>query len=101
MRKRIKHINKVMDNPISHQKKVWKYLIKKGEKTVFGTEHQFYKINNYAAFKKQIPIREYAEISDYIIKMRQGERNILWPGYVNKFAKSSGCLLYTSPSPRD
>ena len=90
MRKRIKNIKKFVDNPIQVQKSVFNYLIKKGIKTKFGEDHQFNKITNYITFKNQIPIRTYEDFDDYITKIRKGGEDILWPGKINWFAKSSG-----------
>jgi hypothetical protein len=90
MRKRIKNIKKFVDNPIQVQKSVFNYLIKKGIKTKFGEDHQFNKITNYITFKNQIPIRTYEDFDHYITKIRKGGEDILWPGKINWFAKSSG-----------
>ncbi len=90
MRKRIKNIKKFVDNPIQVQESVFNYLIKKGIKTKFGEDHQFEKITNYITFKNQIPIRTYEDFDHYITKIRKGREDILWPGKINWFAKSSG-----------
>jgi hypothetical protein len=90
MLKRIKNINKFIENPIKYQTDVFKYLIKRGVKTKFGKEHYFNKITNYTSFKKEIPIRTYEDLEPYIKKIRRGEKDILWPGKVKWFAKSSG-----------
>ncbi len=90
MKKRIKSINQFIESPIKHQKNILKYLIKKGLETKFGEEHNFSNINNYNKFKNQIPIRDYEKLSPYIEKIRKGEADILWPGKVKLFAKSSG-----------
>ena len=90
MQKRIKNIEKFIKDPIGCQKSTFDYLIKNGLKTNFGNDHNLKKITNYNTFKNQIPVRSYEEIYHYIAKIRQGEKNILWPGTVNWFAKSSG-----------
>ena len=90
MQKRIKNINKSIENPINCQTDVFNYLIKKGLSTKFGKEHYFNKITDYSSFKNQIPIRSYEELEPYIAKARKGEKDVLWPGEVKWFAKSSG-----------
>ena len=90
IRKRIKKIKKCIENPIPYQKDVFKYLIKKGVKTKFGQDHFFNKITNYSSFKNQVPIRSYEELEKYIAEIRKGKKNVLWPGEVKWFAKSSG-----------
>jgi len=90
MKKRIRKINTFKDSPIETQNKVLNYLISKGKETLFGNEHNFNQISDYDSFKKEIPIRTYEEITHYIDRVRNGEENILWPGKIKWFAKSSG-----------
>ncbi|MDA0890487.1 MAG: GH3 auxin-responsive promoter family protein, partial [Bacteroidetes bacterium] len=47
-------------------------------------------ITDYTSFKNQIPVRTYEELEPYIAKARKGEKDVLWPGEVKWFAKSSG-----------
>ena len=94
--KRIKKINQFIENPIKYQKNIFNYLLKKGLKTKFGEEHYLRKINDYKAFKNQIPIRTYEEFEPYIQRIRKGEKNVLWPGEVKWFAKSSGTTNHKS-----
>jgi len=90
MKKRIRKINKFKDSPIETQNEVLNYLISKGKETLFGNEHNFNQISDYDSFKKEIPIRTYEEITHYVDRVRNGEENILWPGKIKWFAKSSG-----------
>ena len=90
LKKRIKNINKFITKPIEIQKEVFNYLIKNGIKTKFGDSHHFHKITNYESFKNQVPVRTYEELYPEIKKIRKGEKNILWPGKIKWFAKSSG-----------
>jgi len=90
LKKRINNINLVNKTPLKTQEKVFKYLIKKGENTLFGIDHFFNNINNYQDFIKQVPLRSYEDLFPYIEKIRLGEKNILWPGNTKLFAKSSG-----------
>ncbi len=90
MQKRIKNINKFINKPLECQIDIFSYLIKKGEKTTFGKDHNFKKITDYNSFKKEVPIRTYEELEPYIARIRNGEQDILWPGKVKRFAKSSG-----------
>lgn len=83
-------IRKNVQHPIEQQQKVFEYLIQQGRKTVFGVDHNFQEINNYEAFKQNVPLRNYDQISFYIQKIIQGEKNVLWPGYPQFIAKTSG-----------
>jgi hypothetical protein len=90
LKKRINHINRISENPIETQKKTLKYLINTSKNTEFGIEHSFNRISNYETFIKYIPIRDYEKLFKYIKKIREGGVNILWPGEIRNFAKSSG-----------
>ena len=90
MKKRINNIDEFCKNPIKIQQKVFDFLISKGKNTAFGKAHHFNAINDYVHFSKNIPIRTYEEFSVFIERARKGEKNVLWPGKIKWFAKSSG-----------
>ena len=77
-------------NPVKTQEKVFKNLLKKGKKTVFGQEHSFYNITNHSEFSNLVPIRDYEKIKSYVEKVRKGEPNVLWSGKPLYFSKTSG-----------
>lgn len=72
------------------QHKILQYLVKRGKDTEYGRKYLFSTINNYNDFAQNIPLNTYEELKGYIDRMRHGERNILWPGQVKWYAKSSG-----------
>ena len=90
MRKRNNSIYRWINNPTKYQQIVFENLIKKGKKTKFGKDHKFHDIKDISTFKNNIPLRAYEDIEPYIKKARNNEKNILWPGKVKFFAKSSG-----------
>jgi hypothetical protein len=77
-------------SPVVTQEKVFKNLLKKGEKTVFGQEHSFQNITNHSEFSSLVPIRDYEKIKEYINQIVDGKKNVLWPGKPIYFAKTSG-----------
>lgn len=77
-------------NQISTQKTLLFSLLKKAQQTDFGKEHDFASIKNYRDFTQKIPLRKYEQTEPYIALMLKGEENILWPGQVKNFSKSSG-----------
>lgn len=90
IKNRIKLIQKAIQNPIEQQEKTLQTHIKAGCNTVFGDEHGFKKITNYREYQNLIPVRDYEGFKKYIFRAQNKEKNILWPGRVNWFAKSSG-----------
>lgn len=72
------------------QHEILQYLVKRGKDTEYGRKYLFSTINNYNDFAQNIPLNTYEELKGYIDRMRHGERNILWPGQIKWYAKSSG-----------
>lgn len=64
-------------------------LIGKAKDTRFGKAHYFNKINNVKDFQKNVPVAHYVDFKKDIEDMLEGIPNILWPGKVKYFAKSS------------
>ncbi|MFV0522351.1 MAG: GH3 auxin-responsive promoter family protein [Mangrovibacterium sp.] len=88
--KRLVEIDLFKKHPVDAQREVMFDLLNTAQQTVFGKEHHFEKINNRSDFQKHIPIRSYEDFSPYIERLLKGEKNILWPGSIKWFAKSSG-----------
>ena len=72
------------------QDSMLKSLIQKAKRTEIGREFGFRTIRNAQDYARQVPVRNYDAIRDHIQRMMQGETNVLWPGLVTWFAKSSG-----------
>ena len=79
-----------MKHPHKVQKRKFEYLIGKAANTEWGQKYNYSSINKPEEFRKQVPISEYEDIEKYIIRMMDGAYNVLWPGFVNWYAKSSG-----------
>lgn len=76
--------------PHKTQEKVFRKLIKIGEKTAFGKDHHFDEIKTYDDFKKHVPISDYEGLKLYVDRVVAGEENVLWKGKPLYFAKTSG-----------
>ena len=90
IKNRIKLIQIAIENPIEFQNKILKSNIEFSKKTLFGEDHNFKNIKTYRDFQNSIPVRDYEDIKSYIILSQQKQKNILWPGRIKYFAKSSG-----------
>ncbi|MAO71547.1 MAG: hypothetical protein CMD02_03435 [Flavobacteriales bacterium] len=86
-------------NAIRYQSKVFNDLICRGKNTVFGKEHDFSSIKTYSDFKKRVPVRGYEELSKYIKRVIDGEKNVLWPKKPIYFCKTSGTTSGTKYIP--
>jgi hypothetical protein len=87
---KFKGIQAYMVNPHDTQRKWFEYLLEQGKGTAFGKDHGFTAISGYKEFARQVRIREYDELKGHIHQMMMGEANVLWPGKVKWFSKSSG-----------
>ncbi len=89
-RLRLWRIENWVSNPIDAQREVLQDLITAAQYTEFGRKYNFQKLFSIKEYKNNVPIHEYDDIKPYILKMMEGEENILWNMPVNWFAKSSG-----------
>jgi hypothetical protein len=72
------------------QRAVLARLLSKATDTEYGREHLFSATKTYDDFVRNVPINTYEELKGDIDRMRQGESDVLWPGRVKWYAKSSG-----------
>lgn len=72
------------------QRQVLSHLLQEAKDTEYGRNHLFGQAKDYEDFTKNIPVNTYEELKSDIDRMRHGESDILWPGRVKWYAKSSG-----------
>lgn len=71
------------------QDRIFRKLIQAAASTEWGNKYDYKHIGSYTDFQR-VPIQTYEDIKSYVDRMRHGEENILWPGKVIWYAKSSG-----------
>lgn len=72
------------------QRNALQRLVDRAAGTQWGEQHNYARIRSYEDFAKSQPVHTYEELKGYIDRMRQGEKDLLWPGVVKWYAKSSG-----------
>lgn len=87
---RAQKISDYANQPESIQLKVLKQLVDKSERTVWGKQYGYKSFDRYEDFASSVPVSDYEGLKDYIDRMRHGEKDVLWPGQVKWYAKSSG-----------
>ncbi len=87
---RQKSLEKHFTTPDELQQRVLEYLVSKAKNTEYGVNHHFGNIKGYEDFVANIPVNSYEELKGDIDRMRHGEKDVLWPGAVKWYAKSSG-----------
>jgi len=58
--------------------------------TEFGRAHGLGEVRSDEDFRRRVPIRSYADFEPYLVRMRRGERDVLWPGLIPYYGQSSG-----------
>ena len=76
--------------PLQVQEETLNKLLSEARFTEFGWKYGFKDIRNSRQFKERVPIQSYEALKPYIDRQLQGENDLLWPGEVKWFAKSSG-----------
>ena len=87
------------NNAVKVQQKTMLKLLNQAQNTIFGKDHSFSIIQNYADFKNHIPVRDYEGLRPYIEQIIDGKENILWPGKPLYFSKTSGTTSGTKYIP--
>ena len=72
------------------QRAVLEHLIHTAKDTEYGRQHAFANTKGYEDFVRHNPVNTYEELKVQIDRMRHGESDVLWPGKVKWYAKSSG-----------
>ena len=72
------------------QQRLLERLIVHGSETEFGLRYDFKNIHSSKSFSKKIPVQNYEYFEPFINRMMHGEPDVLWPGQIKWFAKSSG-----------
>jgi hypothetical protein len=88
--KRIYQIELYQDHAEEIQREVLFDLLRISGKTEWGKEFDYPSIKTLNQFQQRVPINTYEQIKPHIDKMISGKDNILWPGEIVWFAKSSG-----------
>lgn len=88
--KRIYQIDLYSRHPIDIQQEQLFQLLDLSRNTEFGKMYQFESVQTVGEFQRRLPLQGYEEIKPWVERLRAGEKNLLWPGEVRWFAKSSG-----------
>jgi len=89
-KKRLSQIDFFRKNPVEVQETVFRKLINHAATTEWGVSHNYQAIRTVKDFQERVPVQKYEDILPYVERLRNGEKNLLWPGEVKWFAKSSG-----------
>lgn len=83
-------LRQYLTGAVHMQQEVLQHLLARGKDTEYGRNHLLGMTRDYEQFAKNVPINTYEELKADIDRMRHGESDVLWPGQIRWFAKSSG-----------
>ncbi len=87
---RVKEIRRSYTEAEEMQRTVLARLVRKAADTEWGRIHGYNSINSYEDFAERVPLNTYDDIKSDVDRMRHGAADVLWPGRVKWYAKSSG-----------
>lgn len=90
MIKRLTQIDLMKKYPHNVQRDTFIKLISKAKNTEWGIKYDYESINTVKKFQERVPLQDYEDVKPYIFDLKKGKSNLLWPGSVKWFAKSSG-----------
>ncbi|MFD2513766.1 GH3 auxin-responsive promoter family protein [Pontibacter locisalis] len=88
-----------IENPVEAQQAVFKEIVEKAQHTTFGRDHSFSNIKSHTDFINAVPVRDYEGLSPYFNQVKEGQKNVLWPGKPLYLAKTSGTTSGTKYIP--
>lgn len=88
--KRIYEIDLYREHSFEIQQEVLFNLLNTAKNTEWGEKYDYSNIKSWEDYQKNVPVNRYETIEPLISRMIQGEKNVLWPGVMKWFAKSSG-----------
>jgi hypothetical protein len=88
--KRINQIEIFRKYPVETQQETLYQLLGKAASTDWGKKFNYSSIASVKEYQSRFPVQTYEDIIPYVERLRKGETNLLWPGEIKWFAKSSG-----------
>jgi hypothetical protein len=88
--KRISQIELFKKFPVETQQETLYHLLAKASATEWGKKYKYATVGSVKDYQSRVPVQTYEELIPYVERLRRGESNLLWPGEIKWFAKSSG-----------
>lgn len=88
--KRMVSIDMFKTYPYEVQLETFINLLNTASDTTWGEHYNYKNIDSISQYQETVPVGSYTELEPYVERLRLGEKNLLWPGEIRWFAKSSG-----------
>ncbi|MBP8725067.1 MAG: GH3 auxin-responsive promoter family protein [Saprospiraceae bacterium] len=79
-----------IERPVESQAKELRKIVRTSASTEWGLRYGFDRYSKTSDWRSFLPVQDYETVKADIHRMMAGEKNVLWPGRVKYFAKSSG-----------
>lgn len=89
-RQRYEAILRDAKQAVKMQRELLEDLVDAGKGTTYGQQYNFKSVGSYEDYRRLVPTVEYEDLKPWIERIMQGEQQLLWPGEITWFAKSSG-----------
>ncbi|HRF41164.1 MAG TPA: GH3 auxin-responsive promoter family protein, partial [Saprospiraceae bacterium] len=90
LRQRYRQIERFMQQPHETQRLLWRQLMQYAQHTEWGKRYDYGSLRSPEDYARRVPVQDYESAKPHIQRMMHGERDVLWPGRVKWFSKSSG-----------
>lgn len=88
--KRMYQIDIFKQHPCDIQQEQLFKLLNKSKATEWGKKYHYSSIKSIKEYQNRVPVQTYEDIKPYIDRLFKGEKDVLYPGTIKWFAKSSG-----------
>ncbi len=79
-----------MAEPAAEQERLLLHLTHRAADTRFGRDHDLGRVRSVADYRRRVPLRQFHDLDPYWARLREGERDVVWPGKIRRFAVTSG-----------
>jgi GH3 auxin-responsive promoter len=83
-------IDRFIADPEEAQNRMLAYLMGRAKDTEFGRLHGFAEVKDHSDLKRRLALQDYESLKPFFKRMQASESDVLWPGKISWFAKSSG-----------
>ncbi len=90
LHQRYKQIEHFMQYPHETQRALWRQLMLPARQTEWGKRFDYGSLRSPEDYARRIPVQDYESLKPLIRRMMHGEKDVLWPGRVKWYSKSSG-----------
>lgn len=90
MERRVKAAQSWAESAEDVQRAQLRAMLHAARHTIWGRQHAFGELPSYEEYSSRVELTPYDHLRPLVMRMMQGEKDVLWPGVVKRYAQSSG-----------